>query len=105
MATTKLTFSAVLGSVQATAATLTNTVEAANQSVGILTAFIRKSAKEQQLQHLVDEEVFTENLIRSSAEEETLSEIKIQQFCKQSKEHSEGFTKSYDKFTQLLRAK
>lgn len=103
MASSRLTFGAILSTVQTTANTVTATLDAANKGVGILTAFVDKASTEQRIRHVADKEVFIENLIQEKAEERAMANIKIEKFIAQSPAHKQHFGDAYTKFTSLLR--
>ena len=103
MASSRLTFGAILQTVSTTANTVTATLDAANKSVGILTAFVDKASTEQRIRHIADKEVFIENLVQEKAEERAIANIKIEKFIAQSAEHRKHYQGAYEKFTELLR--
>lgn len=103
MASSRLTFGALLDTVQTTANTVTNTLSAANKGVGILTAFVDKASTEQRIRHVADKEVFIENLIQEKAEERAMANLKVEKFIAQSADHRKHYQSAYEKFTSLLR--
>lgn len=103
MASSRLTFGAILQTVSTTANTVTATLDAANKGVGILTAFVDKASTEQRIRHIADKEVFIENLVQEKAEERAIANIKIEKFIAQSAEHHKHYSSAYEKFTELLR--
>lgn len=103
MSTSRLTFGAVLSTIQTSANTVTATLDAANQGVGMLTAYVSEAASNQRVRQIADREVFLENLIREKAEERSAANIKVQKFCAQSSDHKSFYEASYATFTNLLR--
>jgi len=105
MANTRTTFGSLLGTVEKTATTVINVLDAANGGVSMLNAYVSKAANEQRVRHILDAEVFKENLIREVTYEEANSTLKVQKFCKQSPEHEAAYAASYEKFSNLLNPK
>lgn len=103
MANTRSTFGSLLGTVEKTANTVINVLDAANGGVSMLNAYVSKAANEQRVRHILDAEVFKENLIREVAQEEANSTLKIQKFMAQSPEHTEAYKTSYEKFSKLIK--
>lgn len=103
MSSTRLSFGAILSTVQATANTVTSTLDAANKGVGILAAFVDKASSEQQLRHIADKEVFIESLIQEKSEERAMANLKVEKFVAQSANHAKHYESAYNKFTSLLR--
>lgn len=105
MASSRLTFGAILNTVTTTANTVTTTLDAANKSVGILTAFVDKAATEQRVRHVADQETFLETLIKEKAEERALSDLRAEKFMAQSSAHKQHYQDAYQRFETLLRGK
>lgn len=103
MANTRSTFGSLLGTVEKTATTVINILDAANGGVGMLNAYVTKAAGEQRMRHIADAEVYKENLIREVTQEEANSTLKVQKFMAQSPEHKAAYEVSYEKFSKLLR--
>lgn len=103
MATSRLTFGAILSTVQTTATTITSSLEAANRGVGMLTAFVDKAAKEQKERHIADGESFLVNLINEKAIEDAQALLTVDKFLAQSARHAELFEQRHDVYTKLLR--
>ena len=105
MSSARMSFGAILSTVQATANTVTATVDAANKSVGMLTAFIDKAAVEQRLRHLADAESFADNLIAERAQQSAEESIRADKFCDRSEAHSKYYNDAHARFTSLLKPK
>lgn len=103
MSSSRLTFSAMLSTVQTTANTVTATLEAANQAVGMLTAYVGEASANQKLRQVADREVFLENLITEKSEERALSRLKVEKFIAQSAKHHQHYEEAYETFSKLLR--
>lgn len=100
---TRLTFGAVLGSVQSAATTVTTTLDAATGAVGMLNAFVVKAADEQRVRHVADKEDFVENLIQERAEQRAVSALKAEKFMSKSADHARHYESAYKAFESLLR--
>lgn len=103
MSTSRLTFGAMLQTVTTTANTVTATLDAANQAVGMLTAYVSEASANQKLRQVADREVFIENLIMEKSEERALLNLKVEKFIAQSPAHAKHYQGAYEKFTELLR--
>ncbi|MBO5628399.1 MAG: hypothetical protein J5965_04895 [Aeriscardovia sp.] len=103
MATSRLTFGAILSTVQTTASTITATLEAANQGVGMLTAFVEEAAHNQKFRQTANREAFLVNLINEKTIEDAQALLVVDKFIAQSDRHRELFEKRHDVYTKLLR--
>lgn len=103
MSSSRLTFGAMLSTVTTTANTVTATLEAVNQGVGMLTSYVGNAAEHQKLRQLADNETFVEELIREKSFEETQSTLRVSKFISQSDEHHSAYEKAYNKFNAILR--
>ena len=103
MSTTRMSFGAVLGSVQSAATTITSTLDAATGAVGMLTAFVSKASDEQRVRHVADKEDFVENLIMERAEMRSIACLKAEKFITKSADHAKHYGAAYAAFEQLLR--
>lgn len=103
MSTSRMTFGAILSTVQTTANTLTNTLAAANTGVGMLTSFVEEAAQDQQLRNVANREVFLEDLIREKTQERATANIAVEKFIGQSPAHAKHYESAYTMFSQLLR--
>lgn len=103
MSTTRLTFGAVLDTVNTTATVISSTLNAIGGASNILGSFVTKAAAEQVIRHKADNESFVERLINEKAQERALANIAVTQFCAKSTEHAAHYEAAYDTFTTLLR--
>lgn len=103
MSTTRLSFGAVLGTVQSAATTLTSTLDTVTTAVGMATSFVSQAADNQRLRQIADKEDFVENLIMEKAEQRTLSNLKVEKLISKSADHAKHYSAAYAKFTKLLR--
>lgn len=104
MSTTRMSFGAVLGSIQSAATTVTTTLDAATGGVGMLSAFVTKAADEQRIRHTIDKEDFIENLIIERTEMNAVAKLKLEKFIAKSPEHAKHAKAAYEKYSKLLRS-
>ena len=100
-ATTRLTFGAVLGSVEAAAATVTSTLDTATKAVGMLNRFVSDAADKQNLRSKVDMHEFKTVLVEQKAMEEALRKKGIEEFCKDST-NSKHYQAAYDRLAAIV---
>ena len=103
MSTSRLTFGAILSTVQTTANTVTNVLDAANAGVGMLNAYVTQAADNQRIRQIADKETFIEDLIREKAMQQATQTIKINKFTSQSAEQSKAYEDAYETYQSLLR--
>lgn len=103
MSTTRMSFGAVLGSIQSAATTVTSTLDAATGAVGMLTAFVSKASDEQRIRHVIDKEDFIENLIIERTEMNAIAALKLEKFISKSPDHAKHAQRAYEKYSKLLR--
>lgn len=103
MSTTRLSLSAVLGSVHSMANTVTGAFDAASAGVGMLNSFVTQAADNQRLRQIADKEDFIEDLIREKAQQRTESDVKVAKFTAKSAGHKEAYSNHYARFESLLR--
>lgn len=100
---TRLTFGAVLGSVQSAANTVTGALDAASAGIGMLNSFVTQAADNQKIRQIADKEDFIETLIMEKAEQRATAHLKADKFCSKSADHSKHYNAAYDAFEKLLR--
>lgn len=103
MSTTRLSFGAVLGTVQSAATTVTATLDTVSTAVGMATSFVTQAADNQRMRQVVDKEDFIENLIMEKAEQRATAHLKAERFISKSPEHAKHYENAYKTFTKLLR--
>lgn len=103
MSTSRLTFGAILSTVQTTANTVTNVLDAGNAAVGMLNAYVTQAADNQRIRQIADKETFIEDLIREKAMQQATQTLKINKFTKQSEEQSVAYEAAYSTYQNLLR--
>ena len=67
MSTTRLSFGAVLGTVQSAATTLTSTLDTVTTAVGMATSFVTQAADNQRLRQIADKEDFVRSLTKRTS--------------------------------------
>ena len=103
MATSRLTFGAVLETVTTTATALTGALSAVSEGTQILGAFVSKAAEEQRYRHLADKESFIERLITEKSEERATANLAVERFIAKSASHAKHYEDAYNTFTAILR--
>ena len=105
MSTTRLTFGAVLDTVNTTATVISSTLNAVGGASNMLGSFVTKAASEQRERHIADALTFRQRLMDEKAQERTLALIKTSEFCAKSKQHAEFYETAYNEFHALLNPK
>lgn len=105
MATARITFGSVLGTVNTAAQTVTGALGAIGSSVGMLSSYVERAAEEQRVRQLADAETFVDRLIEEKAMEHTERQVEVQDFRKRSDLHSHEFDTAKARFEALLRPK
>ena len=103
MSTTRLSFSAVLGTVHSAATTVTTVLDTTAVAVGMATSFVTQAADNQRLRQIADKEDFIENLISEKAIQRTEQLVKVDKFRSKSSGHAQAYDQAYARFAQLLR--
>lgn len=103
VANSRMTFGAVLATVQTTANTVTNTLQAANSAVGMLNKFVSDAAQRQDVRSKLDNAIFEKTLHQEKAQELTASRLQVLEFCKQSADHATHYQAAYDELAELLK--
>lgn len=104
MSTTRLSFGAVLGTVQSTANAVTGALDAASAGIGMLNSFVTQAADNQRIRQVADKEDFVEALIMEKAEQRATAYLKVEKFVSKSPDHAKHYQGAYERFTQLLRS-
>lgn len=103
VANSRMTFGAVLATVQTTANTVTNTLQAANSAVGMLNKFVSDAATRQDVRSKLDNAIFEKTLHQEKAQQLSLSRMQVLEFCKQSPAHESTFKAAYDELADILK--
>lgn len=104
MATSRITFGAVLGTIGDAAGTVSTVLNTATASVGMLAKFVDDAAEQQRIRSVVDMDSFGELVKEEAAMAEAARKTDIIAFCKKSPDHQALFTTAYDRITALLDA-
>jgi hypothetical protein len=103
MATSRITFGAVLDAVGTTATVFSTTMNALGDGASVMGAYMTKLQAEQAKRHIADAEAFTHRLTVEKAEERAASNIAVEKFCAKSAEHRKHFEAAFNLYDQLLR--
>lgn len=101
-ANSRMTFGAVLATVQTTANTLTNTVSAVNSAVGMVNKFVTDAADRQAVRSKLDTAIFEKTLHQEKAQELAISRLTQKEFMKQSADHAEMYQAAYEELGLIL---
>ncbi len=104
MATTRLTFGAVLGTIQNTANTVNSTLDTVNTAVGMAHHFVKEAADKQQKRSIIDMATFEKNMIREKELEQAELDEKIVSICKQNSVIQAAFDSYSKEFEALLKS-
>ena len=102
MATSRVTVGAVLGAVETTATTLTNTLNALNMGVNMINASVKEASENQADQQKTDRKDFRDNLLREAAKAKSDANLKVIEYCKQSPKHAELYEAAYNEYAALF---
>ena len=102
MATSRVTFGALLGAVGDAAGTVSTVLNTATATVGMAAKFIDDAAEQQRIRSIVNMDSFSESLAEESAIAESARKIEIENFCKKSDRHALHFNNAYDRIKTLL---
>lgn len=102
-ANTRLTFGAILGTVQTTANTVSNTLDAANKGVGMLNKLVSDAAARQDTRSKLDSAIFSATLHQEKAKELAESRRSIDEYIAQSARHKELYESAYNELADILK--
>ena len=100
-ATARLSMGALFGTVVSVAETASNTLNVANNAVGMLNAYVENAAEEQRARFLNDKARFVKQLVIEGAQAETEMEVSALTFRKKSADHAELFDQAYAKYALI----
>ena len=101
-ANSRMTFGAVLATVQTTANTLTNTVSAINSAVGMANKFVTDAADRQVIRSKLDTAIFEKTLHQEKAQELAISRLTQKQFMAQSADHEQMYQSAFEELSSIL---
>jgi hypothetical protein len=102
MATSRITFGAVLGTIGDAAGTVSTVLNTVTTSVSMLGKFVDDAKEQQRIRSIVNMDSFGEVLAEESAMAEATRKSDILAFCKKSPEHQELFNVGYNRVKALL---
>ena len=102
MATTRMTFGAVLSTVSDAATTVSTVLNAGTKAVSMLDVFVTNAATKQADRATIDMETYRERLIEDTAVEDTERQKKILAFCKQDSETAELYKANQERLHNLF---
>lgn len=101
-ANSRMTLGAVLATVQTTANTLTNTLDAANKSVGMLNKLVSDAAGRQDVRSKLDNAIFEKTLHQEKAKELSESRRTVDAYLEQSPRHRELYEAAFNELAAIL---
>ena len=101
VANTRMTFGAVLGTINEAATTVTATLSTASKAVGMLNRFVTDAADKQALRSKVDMYEFKTILVEEKAMTEALRKKSIEEFCKDST-NAKHYSAAYDRLAEIV---
>lgn len=104
MATSRITFGAVLGTIGDAAGTLSTVLNTATTAVSMASKFVEDAKEQQRIRSVVEMDSFGEVLAEESAMAEASRKSDILAFCKKSATHQELFNTAYNRVKTLLAA-
>lgn len=100
--TTRLTFGAILGTVNTTATTISASIGTVGDAVGMLNSYVEKAAREQKIRHKADTNEFKNRLINELSMQRAVQERQVIEFCND-KQNEALFKKAHDELQELLK--
>lgn len=105
MATARLTFGSVLGTVNTAATTLTSTISAAGKAIGMIDTYVSEAAEKQGIRSLADMETYVDQLISEKSEESATRKLAVLEFCGKSPVHKSLYEEAFNRYSSILRPK
>lgn len=102
LANSRATFGALLGSVQTSALTVTNTLNAVNDGVGMLNKIISDAAVRQEIRSKADMLGYQEATILNKAQEMAEVTMQAQAYVDKSAEHATAYQSAHQKLLVLF---
>lgn len=100
-ANSRMTFAAVLGTIQTTANTVTATVDAANKGIGMLNKLVSDASARQAARSDYDMAIFVKTLHQEKTQELTESRLRIDQYIQQSPRHAELYAAAFNELATI----
>lgn len=101
-ASSRMTLAALMGTVQTTALTITNTLDAANKGVGMLNKLVTDASGRQEVRSKLDNKIFEATLHQEKAMELTESRRRIDDYIVKSPRHKELYQAAFDELAAVL---
>lgn len=103
VATTKMTFGAILGAVSTTTQSVVDSFTVLNTLVAKAQLSATDSLREQQINSVLDQATLKQRLVEQHTNEAAERELKIQTFIAQSPKHAEIYQKHYNRYADLMK--
>ena len=102
MATARMTFGTVLGTVSEAAVAVSTVLGAGIKTVNMLDKYVSDAATKQEIRSIVEMESFEVRLQEEVAIEDTERQVRLQGFRDKSTEHERLFKANFDRIGKLL---
>lgn len=105
VANSRMTIGSILAAVQTTANTVTSTLDAANQGIGMLNRYVATAAAKQKIREEEDLVIFELTYQEEKARELAESRRSIREFRNQSTDHQVMYDAAYEELAKLRAAR
>lgn len=103
-ANSRMTLGSILGAIQTTANTVTASLNAVNEGVGMVNKTVSNAAQRQEVRSKLDSAIFEKTLHQEKAMELTESRMVIRDYRKKSDDHSSMYETAYSELHELLKS-
>lgn len=102
IANTGLTLGSIFGAITTTANTISNTLDAVNNGVGMLNKVVTDASKRQTIDSVIDMDQYLHNALTSKAQSEAENLVKLDQWMNEDAGRKTHFTTTYDRLANLF---
>lgn len=105
LSNTGMTIGSIFGAITTTANTVSNTLDAINNGVGMLNKVVTDASRRQNIDSIIDMDQYLENALVSKAQVETEQLVRVDAWLAESTERKVHYTKTYDRLAALFKDK
>ena len=98
----RMALGSIMGAISTTANTVSGTLDAVNQGVGMLNHIITTAAKQQKDRSILDADDFQEYMVRDKAMQNVLSLKAVKEFIDADEFNKLNYEESYQRYSALL---
>lgn len=102
---TGMTLGSIFGAITTTANTVSNTLDALNNGVGMLNKVVTDASKRQQIDSVIDMDQYLETALVSKAQAETEQLVRVDAWLAEDASRKAHFNKTYDRLAGLFKDK